>query len=80
MLKPGDHGVGRRVGPLAWTDVEGRSGRWETGDEPQRFLVVAMTSTSCPLSRKYFPVLARLADTYRTRGVDFLLGRADRDR
>lgn len=71
-LKPGDVGVGRRCGPLAWVDLEGRAGAWPASGEA-RWLVVGMTSTSCPLSRKYFPVLSRLAATYRPRGVEFLL-------
>lgn len=35
-------------------------------------LVVALTSTTCPVSRKYAPALARLEDAWRSRGVGFL--------
>ncbi|MFO0906093.1 MAG: redoxin [Pirellulales bacterium] len=85
ILKPGDHGVGRRVGPLAWTDLDGKRHAWSAGagvtgagvtgagaTEP-RWLVVAMTSSTCPLSRKYFPVLSRLEAEFRASGVAFLL-------
>ncbi|MFM7071791.1 MAG: redoxin [Planctomycetota bacterium] len=70
ILRPGDHGVGRRVVLPAWRDLEGDEGRF---GPPAKGIVVAMTSSTCPLSRKYLPVLARLADTYEQRGVRFLL-------
>jgi thiol-disulfide isomerase/thioredoxin len=70
VLRPGDHGVGRRVTVPAWRDLEGREGRFSP---PAKGLVVAMTSSTCPLSRKYLPVLARLAETYEPQGVRFLL-------
>jgi len=49
VLRPGDHGVGRRVTVPAWRDIEGREGRFSP---PSKGLVVAMTSSTCPLSRK----------------------------
>lgn len=70
ILRPGDHGVGRRVTLPAWRTIEGDEGRF---GPPAKGIVVAMTSSTCPLSRKYLPVLTRLADTYEPRGVRFLL-------
>ncbi len=70
ILRPGDHGVGQRVVLPAWRDVEGRDGRFSS---PSKGIVVAMTSSTCPLSRKYLPVLARLAETYEPQGIRFVL-------
>lgn len=71
-LIPGEHGIGRYVADVEFRDV---------ADRPQslkrlaadRLLVVAMTSTSCPISKKYLPSLVDLAKTYGDRKVRFLL-------
>ena len=58
-VRPGDHGIGRRVGEIAFTDLDGtvhELARFGAG----RIVVIAMTSTSCPLSKKYLPTLADL--------------------
>lgn len=59
-LRPGDHGVGRRVGGLAFEDLAGKPHDLATIGAG-RIVVLAMTSTSCPISRKYLPRLAELA-------------------
>jgi mono/diheme cytochrome c family protein/thiol-disulfide isomerase/thioredoxin len=61
-VRPGDHGIGRRVGDVAFTDVEGGS-RSLAQVAAGRITVVAMTSTSCPLSRKYLPTLEDLVES-----------------
>ena len=61
-VRPGDHGIGRRVGDLAFTDLAGAAqslGKLVDG----RIVVFACTSTSCPISRKYLPRLVELAET-----------------
>ncbi|MFM7519013.1 MAG: redoxin [Planctomycetota bacterium] len=58
-VRPGDHGIGRRVGAVTFTALDGTVhdlARFAAG----RVVVFAMTSTSCPLSRKYLPTLADL--------------------
>ncbi|MFM8284732.1 MAG: redoxin family protein [Planctomycetaceae bacterium] len=58
-VRPGDHGIGRRVGDVTFTALDGTVhdlSRFAAG----RIVVVAMTSTSCPLSKKYLPKLADL--------------------
>lgn len=58
-VRPGDHGIGRRVGDVSVTDLAGVSqafGKLSAG----RITVFALTSTSCPLSRKYLPTLKAL--------------------
>jgi mono/diheme cytochrome c family protein/thiol-disulfide isomerase/thioredoxin len=58
-VRPGDHGIGRRVADVAFTDLAGTSQSLTTIADG-RIVVFAMTSTSCPLSRKYLPTLEEL--------------------
>jgi S-formylglutathione hydrolase FrmB/mono/diheme cytochrome c family protein len=61
-VRPGDHGIGRRIGDVTLTDLAGtRHALAELADG--RILVFAMTSTSCPLSRKYLPRLQELVES-----------------
>ena len=70
-LLPGAHGVGRLVPPTRFTDIDGR--RHAVGDDANaRLTVFAMTSTSCPLSKKYLPTLVELAAA-SPAGVRFVL-------
>ncbi len=71
-LVPGDHGVGRCVADLSFTDIAGKVHQLSETDRTKA-VVVAMTSTSCPLSKKYLPTLVDLAGSYAPRGVAFLL-------
>jgi thiol-disulfide isomerase/thioredoxin len=71
VLKPGDHGVGRLVPDIAFTDVTGRAGKLSDLKD-HKAVVVAFTSTSCPLSKKFVPALGRLEKAYRHRGVAFV--------
>jgi len=61
-VRPGDHGIGRRVADATFTDLAGAP-RTLAGVGAGRITVIAMTSTSCPLSRKYLPTLVGLAAT-----------------
>jgi len=58
-VRPGDHGIGRRVGDLACTDLAGVS-RSIAAIADGRITVFALTSTSCPISRRYLPRLVEL--------------------
>ena len=58
-VRSGDYGVGRLVPDLALRDLAGKT--CQLGDLARDHTVVlAMTSTSCPLSRKYLPTLVEL--------------------
>lgn len=71
-LKPSDHGVGRFVSDMAFKDLKGSDHKLsDAGDA--KFTVIAMTSTSCPLSRKYLPTLAELTRLYADKPVRFVL-------
>jgi mono/diheme cytochrome c family protein/thiol-disulfide isomerase/thioredoxin len=59
-VRPGDHGIGRRIADTTFTDLTGTTRSLATIADG-RITVIAMTSTSCPLSRKYLPTLVELA-------------------
>lgn len=71
-LKGGDCGIGRLVPEVTLSDLEGqpRSLR-ELTDE--RVAVIALISTSCPVSKRYLPVLARLEADFAEQNVALLL-------
>ncbi|MFM7921604.1 MAG: redoxin domain-containing protein, partial [Planctomycetaceae bacterium] len=71
-LKPSEHGVGQFIADLEFQDLQGRRLRLSDYREAKA-LVIAMTSTSCPLSRKYLPALTALAQQYGPRSVQFVL-------
>ena len=58
-VRAGDLGVGRRLPDVTFIDLAGRHHSLASvGDA--KALLFAMTSTSCPISRKYLPTLAAL--------------------
>jgi len=61
LLRPAEHGVGRLIEPLVFTDIDGRQHQLTDPGRATRLTVFCLTSTSCPLSRKYLPTVARLA-------------------
>ncbi|MCU0981221.1 MAG: redoxin domain-containing protein [Pirellulaceae bacterium] len=72
LLVPGDHGIGRYIAEVSGLDVTGKT--WKLSDLGQnRVVVIAMTSTSCPLSKKYLPTLLELAKSNRSREMTLLL-------
>ncbi|MES2697291.1 MAG: redoxin domain-containing protein [Verrucomicrobiota bacterium] len=71
VLRAVDRGVGRLVPDLAFTDIEGRAGKLSDYQNAPA-LVIALTSTTCPLTRKYAPSLARIEREFAERGVKFL--------
>lgn len=71
-LKPSEHGVGRFVGDYEFQDVAGRSHKL-SDHAGQKATVIAMTSTSCPLSRKLLPTLADLTQKFAGANIRFIL-------
>ena len=71
-LKPGECGIGTRISDAALTDLEGKTRRLAelTGKGPA---IIALVSSSCPVSKRYAPSLARIEAEYRTKGVAFIL-------
>lgn len=72
LLVPGEHGVGVYVADVEFTDVSEKHHRL-TDFRSHKAVVIAMTSTSCPISRKYLPTLVDLARTFAGRGVQIIL-------
>jgi len=72
LLVAGEHGVGRFVEDFNFIDLQGKA-RTLHGDSQTAVTVVALTSTSCPISKKYLPTLIELQRQYAPRGVRLLL-------
>lgn len=66
-------GVGRRVVDVKSIALDGKEYRLSTSLNERKALVVAVTSSSCPISKKYLPTLAKLEKEYGDKGVGFLL-------
>jgi thiol-disulfide isomerase/thioredoxin/mono/diheme cytochrome c family protein len=71
LLRPADHGVGRYIADISFSELDGKQ-RSLSEFKDRQFVVVAMTSTSCPLSKKYLPTLVELAKKYSAQGVQFI--------
>ncbi len=63
--------IGSTLGKLKFTDIHYLP---RTLDDfgPRKAFVLVFTNTSCPLARRYLPVLQKLAQEHRTREVQFL--------
>lgn len=63
-------GVGRRVPSIRVKSVDGRE--LDLGSKPKGLgRVIAVTSSSCPVSRKFAPGLGRLEAAWAAKGVEF---------
>ncbi len=70
-ISPAEHGIGRRVPDLELTDIHGTKLNLG-GFKQNRGLVIAFTSTTCPVSRRYLPALSRLEKRFGEQGIKFL--------
>lgn len=72
VLKAGECGIGTRIGDATLLDLDGKPRAISefTGKKPSVF---ALVSTSCPVSKRSLPSLARLEKEYAARGVAFVL-------
>jgi thiol-disulfide isomerase/thioredoxin/mono/diheme cytochrome c family protein len=64
-------GVGRFVDDAAGADLDGAQRSWRAG-RGERLTVVALTSVTCPLCRKFGPSLARIESAFADRGLKFV--------
>jgi mono/diheme cytochrome c family protein/peroxiredoxin len=71
-IKPGDVGVGRQVADFAFTTLDGKQ-RKLSDWKAQPGLAIAFTSTTCPVSKRYAPSLARLEKELAARNIALLL-------
>ncbi|MEO7317828.1 MAG: redoxin family protein [Chthoniobacteraceae bacterium] len=72
LLKAGESGIGARIGDAALVDLDGKA-RMLSEFTAKRPAVIALVSTSCPVSKRSLPSLARLEKEYAARGVAFVL-------
>lgn len=72
VLNPKDRNIGRYIKDIEFQDVAGTSHRLSEFASAKA-TVIAVTSTSCPLSKKYLPTLVRLAQKYNQNGIRFVL-------
>lgn len=71
VVKPADHGVGKWIPDLAFRTTTEQASKLSTY-QGKKTLVIAFTSTSCPLSKKYAATLAKLEEAYARKDVAFL--------
>lgn len=64
-------GVGRYVPDAAGCGLDGAERSWRSG-RGERLTVIAITSATCPLCRKFAPSLARVEAAYADQGVRFV--------
>jgi thiol-disulfide isomerase/thioredoxin len=64
-------GVGRHVMDAVGLGLDGVERSWRSG-RGEILTVVALTSVTCPLSRKFAPSLARIESAYAGKGVSFV--------
>ncbi len=71
-LKAGECGIGKMIGDAALVDLDGKSCALSefTAKRPA---IIALVSTSCPVSKRAMPSLARLEKECAARGVAFVL-------
>lgn len=73
QLRGGDHGVGVLAPAIQFNDIDDKSHDLGALATDHRAVVIAMTSTSCPLSLKYYPTLVALAERYADQDIQFVL-------
>jgi hypothetical protein len=72
VLNAKDRNINRQVPDIGFNDVSGKPHR--LGElAKSKGLLVAVTSTSCPISRKYFPTLVQLARQLSAEGLAVVL-------
>ena len=71
-----DAGIGRMIEDAAFKDLSGQPQTLRALAAAQPFTVIALTSSTCPLSGKYAPTLAALEDVWKAKGVRFIFAGA----
>lgn len=72
LPQPASHaGVGMRAPDLTATAIDGTPFQLSAAVKGKKAFVVAITSATCPVSKKYLPTLAALEKEYAAKGVGF---------
>ncbi len=72
QIKPGDAGVGRQVPDVAFKTLDGKAHKLSEWSG-KRGVAFAFTSTTCPVSKRYAPTLARIEKELASRDVALVL-------
>ncbi|WP_010587911.1 EF-hand domain-containing protein [Schlesneria paludicola] len=72
ILNAKERNIGQLIADVEFQGVAGKHHRLSDFAN-RKGVVIAVTSTSCPLSKKYFPTLVRLARQYSQQGLTFVL-------
>jgi mono/diheme cytochrome c family protein len=72
ILKPGDLGVGRQVPDVSFTALDGTQHQLSSLAQRGKGIVIACSSTTCPVSKRYTPSLARHAAELEKQGLTVL--------
>jgi len=71
VLAPASTGVGERLADFSFTDLVGKTNKLSDLAD-RKAVVICVTSTSCPVSKKYGPTLAEIEKKYRAKGIAFV--------
>ncbi|MDF1756558.1 MAG: redoxin domain-containing protein [Verrucomicrobiales bacterium] len=72
ILKPGDVGIGRMIADTEYLDLNGNRHRISDAKN-HKGLVIAMTSATCPVSKRLLPSLAKLEPTLLANDIPLIL-------
>jgi peroxiredoxin len=72
ILNAKDRHVGRFLPDVEFQDLAGKKYRLSDFGK-SKAIVIATTSTSCPLSKRYFPTIVSLANKYHPEAFEFIL-------
>ena len=72
VVKGSDLGVGRQLPDISFTTLDGKAVRLGDLASPKG-VVIAFTSTTCPVSQRYMPTLARLQKELADQGLALLV-------
>lgn len=70
--KAGDLGVGRMLADVPFTDLTGKPHQLTEVSGAQG-VVIAMSSTTCPISKRYLPALRKLEQTLAAEGLSLIV-------
>ncbi|MEM7013770.1 MAG: redoxin domain-containing protein [Verrucomicrobiota bacterium] len=72
ILKPGDVGIGRMMPEAVFEDIDGGTHRLSDVKD-HKGVVIAMTSATCPVSKRLLPSLAKLESGLTEKGLSLIL-------
>lgn len=72
IVKPGDVGIGRQVPDVSGLDLNGK--KWHLSELMKKNgLVIALSSATCPVSKRYLPTLAAMEDELAKAGLGLVV-------